>query len=144
MVPGASRWSPFNAGEIAGYALAECDVSGWRTVTVPAGFEACGPGLATYQGFGWFQRTFTVPAGWEGRRMLLSFAAVNFQASVWLNGQLLGEHADAFLPFTFPVEGVVRHDAENVLVVRVDGAPRPGEVPGAEHGWRPSAASCAK
>ena len=90
---------PFNAGEIAGYAREDCDVSGWRTVGVPSGFESCGPGLATYQGFGWFQRTFTVPAGWEGRRILLCFAGVNFQAAVWLNGQLLGEHHGRLSPF---------------------------------------------
>ena len=43
----------------------------------------------------WYRRTFEVPAGWNGKRVLLHFGAVDWEATVWVNGKEVGEHRAA-------------------------------------------------
>lgn len=38
----------------------------------------------------WYKRTFTVPAGWNGRRVQLNFGASDWQTTVWVNGRQAG------------------------------------------------------
>jgi len=40
-----------------------------------------------------YERNFTVPASWEGQRVLLHFDAVDHQATVFVNGREVGTHA---------------------------------------------------
>jgi len=44
---------------------------------------------------GWYRRTITVaaaPDGVEDRALILYFGAVDYQATVWVNGQWVDEH----------------------------------------------------
>lgn len=34
----------------------------------------------------WYERSFTIPLKWSGRRVLLHFGAVDWRADVWVNG----------------------------------------------------------
>src|SRR6185503_10129 len=34
----------------------------------------------------WYHRTFTLPAGWSGKQVLLHFGAVDWEATVFING----------------------------------------------------------
>jgi GNAT superfamily N-acetyltransferase len=106
-------------------------------VTLPASFGQCLPVLESYEGEGWFRRRFVVPADWRGRRVALRFAAVNYRAAVWVNGEPVGEHADGFLPFEFEAQRLLRWGEENLIAVRADNVRRPGEVPGLQRGWLP-------
>ena len=38
----------------------------------------------------WYRRTFQLPPDWTGSRILLHFQAVDWQATVTVNGQKLG------------------------------------------------------
>src|SRR5437899_4409548 len=40
----------------------------------------------------WYRRTFEVPAGWKGKRVLLHFGAVDWEAAVFVNGKGIGTH----------------------------------------------------
>ena len=51
----------------------------------------------------WYRRTFELPAAWAQRRVLLHFGAVDWAATVWLNGTKLGEHAGGYDAFSFDV-----------------------------------------
>ncbi len=127
---------PADEGEAAGYFRADCDARFWREVRLPADFEACHPALDAYEGAGWFRRVVTVPETWRDKRVTLNFEGVNYHATVWVNGQCVGEHRDPFLPFDFAIRDVLDFDGANVIVVRVDNTRRPGEVPGLQRGWR--------
>ncbi len=50
-------------------------------------------------------------------------------ATVYLNGERLGEHRGGYTPFTIELTGHVRWDAENVLAVEVDSTERPDIPP---------------
>ncbi|HNS51746.1 MAG TPA: glycoside hydrolase family 2 TIM barrel-domain containing protein [Anaerolineae bacterium] len=51
----------------------------------------------------WYRRTFRVPEEWCGRRIVLHFGAVDWEATVWVNGQKAGSHRGGYLPFCFDV-----------------------------------------
>ena len=53
----------------------------------------------------WYRRTFEVPAdeAWQDKRTLLHFGAVDWDCTVWVNGEEVGNHQGGFDPFTFDV-----------------------------------------
>ncbi|WP_432752243.1 sugar-binding domain-containing protein [Streptomyces sp. JL2001] len=52
----------------------------------------------------WYKRTFTVPAGWNGRRVQLNFGASDWRTTVWVNGQQAGAvHSGGFDAFRFDI-----------------------------------------
>ena len=127
---------PHGDGEQLGFWKTDFDARLWREVMVPSCFEASGPNLDCYEGIGWYRRTFRLPATWQFHRVAVRFEAVNYRAKVWLNGQLLGQHADGFLPFEFEIGKQARWDGDNILVVAVDNTPYDEDVPGRHVGWR--------
>ncbi len=65
----------------------------------------------------WYRRTFEVPYKWLGRRVLLHFGAVDFEATVWVNGQEVGRHRGGYDAFTFDITDALKQSGENELVV---------------------------
>ena len=76
----------------------------------------------------WYQRDFTIPSEWKGKRVLLHFGAVDWKTDVWVNGIKVGKHTGGFTPFSFDVTGALQH-GKNRLIVRVwdptDKGPQP-------------------
>jgi beta-galactosidase/beta-glucuronidase len=65
----------------------------------------------------WCRRTFQLPPKWSGKRILLNFGAVDWEARVWVNGRLMGEHRGGYDPFSFDVTAVLKKDDwQEVLV----------------------------
>lgn len=66
----------------------------------------------------WYERTFSVPAKWNGQRVLLHFGAVDWKADVWVNGVAVGGHSGGYTPFEFDITNALKK-GENTLRVRV-------------------------
>ncbi len=104
--------------------LSACDTipnvrqTGWDAVNVPAPWQAQFEDLRDRGGVGWYRRTFETPESWTGEQsVLLRFGAVDYHASVWLNGVFLGDHEGGYLPFDFDVGDILQ--PRNDLTVRV-------------------------
>ena len=67
---------------------------------------------------GHYRRSFELPAGWEGRRTLLTLDGVDAAYHLWVNGRPAGYATDSRLPSTFDVSEAVR-PGTNVVAVRV-------------------------
>ncbi len=67
----------------------------------------------------WYRRTFAIPEKWAGQRVLLHFGAVDWEATVWVNGKELGTHKGGYDGFSFDVTDALKAGAENELIVRV-------------------------
>ena len=67
----------------------------------------------------WYSRSFEVPAEWRDDRLLLHFGAVDWHASVYVNGELAGEHKGGYTPFSFDVTGLLVDGPEQDLSVSV-------------------------
>ncbi|QDU88258.1 Beta-galactosidase [Pirellulimonas nuda] len=68
----------------------------------------------------WYQRTFDYKPQ-QGRKLLLNFEAVDYAATVMVNGKQVGRHVGGNLPFSFDITSAVS-PGENTLVVRVTDA----------------------
>ncbi|MBR6548424.1 MAG: hypothetical protein IKT68_02675 [Clostridia bacterium] len=71
---------------------------------------------------GFYHRMVQVPAEAVGNRIFLRFEAVAFHCKFYLNGQLLAETMEGFLPIELEITDYVRFDAENELVVACESA----------------------
>ena len=97
----------------------------WREAHVPSPWQAEFSDLVDTFGRAIYIRKFTLPAGWAGRELALRFGAVSYFCEVLFNGQVLGTHEGAFLPFEFVLPAdLVRQ--ENQIEVRVT-------MPSADH-----------
>jgi beta-galactosidase/beta-glucuronidase len=67
----------------------------------------------------WYRRTVTIPSEWAGREVLLHFQAVDYDATIWVNGTEVGRHRGGFTPFACDLKGVVTPGEEATIVVRV-------------------------
>ncbi len=65
-----------------------------------------------------YKRVFRLPDV-PHQRVRLRFEAVDYFASVWVNGQFVGEHEGNFAPFEFDVTRFIQPQQENTLMVRV-------------------------
>jgi hypothetical protein len=66
----------------------------------------------------WYRRTVEIPANWKGKRVMLHFQAVDWEATVWVNGKELGTHRGMSDPFSFDITDALK-EGKNELVVRV-------------------------
>ena len=97
-------------------------------IAVPASWNDQFSDSRDYLGLGWYQTHFTIPWGWDSKKIFIRFGSVNYLATVWLNGKLIGQHEGGHLPFEFDITEHVQSD-NNHLVVCVDGALAPDRVP---------------
>jgi hypothetical protein len=88
-------------------------------VLVPFPVESALSGVMKRADRLWYRRTFTVPAAWSGKRLLLHFGAVDWEATVWVNGKELGQHRGGYDGFSFDITEVLKPDAEQELIVGV-------------------------
>jgi beta-galactosidase/beta-glucuronidase len=97
----------------------------WRTAEVPMPWQAQFDDLRLANGVAWYRRRFdyAIPPGGAapipgGTVAILHFGAVDYFATVWLNGRELGSHEGGYLPFEFDVTAALV-EGENELVLRV-------------------------
>ena len=67
----------------------------------------------------WYRRTFTVPRGWQKQRVLLHFGAVDWEATVFVNGRELGTHRGGYDAFSFDITDALKPGGEQEIVVSV-------------------------
>lgn len=66
----------------------------------------------------WYRREVEIPGQWKGQKVLLHFQAVDYDATVWVNGKEVGRHRGGFTPFTCDLDGVAEPGEKAVIVVR--------------------------
>ena len=70
----------------------------------------------------WYRRSLVLPECMQGRRILLHFGAVDFEAGVYVNGEMAGTHRGGYTPFTLDITPFLK-DGENDLCVSVTDLP---------------------
>ena len=129
-----NRWGFFlNAKPQQPEDLIEYDFDKAPTMQVPGDWNTQDERLFFYEGTVWFKRSFE----WHqkaGRRTLLYFGAVNYEAHVYVNGKQAGHHVGGFTPFNMDVTDLLK-DGENVLIVKVDNKRKAENVPTLIFDW---------
>lgn len=79
-------------------------------------------GLKNYVGKAWHETTFKIPGVLQkGHKIWLRVGAADHKATVWLNGEFVGEHEGGYMPFELDLtHSLAKEGAENHLVMCVD------------------------
>jgi hypothetical protein len=107
------------------------DVPFDRRLTVPGAWQTADPDLARYAGVIWYRTTLQLPADWPlDACIAVSFGAVDYRATVFLDGVLVGDHEGGYDPFEVEL-ATIHGGEEHILVVRVED---PSADPDRPHG----------
>ncbi len=103
-----------------------------RTIIVPFCPESklSGVGYTDFIEDMWYHRKITVPSAWAGRRAILHFGAVDYEAEIYIDGKTVGTHFGGTVSFEFDITPYVTPGAEHDLVVRVHDSTRGAGQPG--------------
>ncbi len=126
----------FHLGDEAAAKTPAFDDSSWRTLDVPHDWSVEGPFTPPpdgeketgffQHGIGWYRKSFTLPPGTAGRKVIVEFDGVYMNSEVWINGELLGRRPYGFIGFRYDLTDSLKTDGTaNVLSVRVDDSAEP-------------------
>jgi len=119
---------PKDKGDVVEYSF-----DGSPTLAIPGDWNSQDPKLELYEGTVWMRQRFTA-APKEGKRYILHFGAVNYEAHVYLNGRKLGTHKGGFTPFQFEVTGKLKAGQNNVIV-KADNTRHQDAIPTVSTDW---------
>lgn len=99
----------------------------WTKIPVPSCWETEGFGTYNYghdrdmaAETGSYKTSFTIPAGWRGKRIFIVFEGSMTDTSVKVNGRSAGPlHQGSFYAFRHEITKLVRMNGENLLEVEV-------------------------
>lgn len=111
------------------------DDSQWRSLTLPhdwsieqdfdlgSGDDHTGGGQGRLPGGkGWYRKYFTLPRSYDGKRVNIDFDGVYLDSYIYVNGKLVGNYPEGYVPFSFDITDYVVCDGvtENVIAVSVN------------------------
>lgn len=129
-----------DAGLGSGWHLGETPLSDRIVVPFPPESPASGIGDSAFHRVAWYRRMIepeqlrAAGLGDDAPRVVLHFGAVDFRASVWANGHLLGSHEGGQTPFSFELPEDL-FDGTIALVVRVEDDPHDVSQPRGKQDW---------
>ncbi|MFJ3529978.1 LamG-like jellyroll fold domain-containing protein [Streptomyces sp. NPDC090132] len=126
-------WKNLNGPwEFAGAKAGEKPVFGKKLgerITVPFPVESQLSGLERHEDHMFYRKLVTVPKNWSvkgdkhgkggSNRLKLNFGAVDYQATVWVNGKQVAEHTGGYTSFTADITDAVKGSGEQEIVVAV-------------------------
>ncbi|HVX84094.1 MAG TPA: glycoside hydrolase family 2 TIM barrel-domain containing protein [Phycisphaerae bacterium] len=105
--------------------------SSWERVDVPQDWAILGPFTADAptggaggfapSGVSWYRKSFSLPAGAEGKHVFIDFDGVMANSDVWVNGFHLGKRPYGYSSFQYELTGHLNPAGQaNVIAVRTD------------------------
>lgn len=114
------RLDPGNIGRTNGWFKSNQISDVWQSVTVPHTWQIAQES-AEYFGTAWYRRLLEVPEDWTDQTVRIEFEAVFHSASVWLNGNEIGQHLrKGYTAFEFDITRFLQPGRDNLLVVMVN------------------------
>lgn len=123
------------------------DAGGWRApaevawsdrIRIPFSPETPASGIGNtglYRAC-WYRRRFEAPLPSGGQRLFLRFCAVDYSASVWVNGAWVGGHRGGYTPFGFDITGLIDPSGSCEVVVRAEDDPHDLAKPRGKQDWQ--------
>lgn len=106
-------------------------------ILVPFPIESALSGVGKHVERLTYETSFEVPADWRGQRVWLRFGAVDWQATVAVNGKKIGEHQGGYDPFGFDITDALRADGAQQLQVEVFDPTDSGTQPAGKQHLKP-------
>jgi beta-galactosidase/beta-glucuronidase len=108
-----------------------------KQINVPFAPESPSSGIGEtgYSRRCWYRRRFDLPGQDAGGRWILHFGAVDWMATVWINGSYVGSHEGGYVPFSFDLSELVQ-GGNCEIVVRTDDDPHDLAKPRGKQDWQ--------
>ena len=135
------KWYETPAGRSTTFFQPQTDDSDWGTMPVPGIWEVNGYGDPLYVNIGYcwkgqfennppyvpveknhvgqYRNTFTIPADWAGKQILLHIGSATSNIRVWINGKEVGYSQDSKLEARFDVTKFVKTGEENLFAFEI-------------------------
>ena len=89
------------------------------SILVPFPIESALSGVMKCADRLYYRRTFSLPSAWSGKRVLIHFGGVDWEARVHVNGTKAGTHRGGYDPFSFDITELLKPGTEQELLVGV-------------------------
>ncbi len=90
----------------------------------------------------WYQRSIAIPETWDGKMILLNFGAVDYDATIFIDGKKVGRHCGAGSSFSIDITKFVKAGSSANLVIQVKDNLRGGKQPGGKQSTGYYSAGC--
>lgn len=113
-----------------------------QSIQVPFTFqsELSGIGDTGFHDLVWYRKSIEVPSDWKGKRTILHFGAVDYTATVWINGKWAAFHEGGHTPFQADITELLEAD-HNEIVLRVEDYSQDVTLPRGKQYWKEDSAS---
>lgn len=93
-----------------------------QDICVPFAYQSSRSGIQdhAYHPILWYATTFMLSDSLSADDIHLCFGAVDYRATVWVNGIRVGEHVGGYTPFRFSVGHLLCRHTPNTVVLRVE------------------------
>lgn len=107
------------------------------TIQVPFAPETPASGINDTGFFNacWYRRRIDTPDS-DGGRLILHFEAVDYVATVWVNGRRAVHHVGGYTPFAADITDLLVPDAQQEIVVRAEDDPHDLAKPRGKQDWQ--------
>lgn len=82
--------------------------------------ELSGIGYKGFMDAVWYRRDIVLPKEMQGKRIILHFGAVDHDATVFINGEKVGEHHGGYTPFAFDITDKLNGIDDYITVLAQD------------------------
>jgi len=108
-----------------------------QEITVPFSPEAPASGIGDTGLYDacWYRRLVELPCPEPGRRVILHFGAVDYAATVWVNGSVVVRHRGGYTPFKADITDVLGPSGVQEIVVRAEDPPDDLAKPRGKQDW---------
>jgi beta-galactosidase/beta-glucuronidase len=112
------------------------------SIQVPYCFQSKLSGIAdtAFHDVIWYRRSIEIPATWRSRRVLLNFGAIDYEATVWVNGAQAGFHRGGHVPFAVDITDHLKA-RDNEIIVRAWDPSVDLTLPRGKQYWQPRSQS---
>ncbi len=100
-----------------------------QPIAVPGSWNEQIVGERNYLGHSWYETEAFIPRHWQNQRVLIRIGSAVYAAKIWVNGQEVGEHEGAHLPFAFEINNYVKWGDRNRITIDVENILKNDRVP---------------
>ncbi|MGP4041074.1 glycoside hydrolase family 2 protein [Gracilibacillus sp. D59] len=93
-----------------------------QQITVPFSYqsELSGIGISEFHDLVWYKKEVEIPNKWNNKRVILHFGAIDYYASIWINGQHVLDHEGGHVPFSVEITDQLLDNRAEIVVRAMD------------------------
>ncbi len=93
----------------------------WGNISVPHSWNSDAYTAKNYyRGAAWYRKTIFIPQTESDKQLFIRWEGVNHSASVYINGQFIGQHKGGYTSFTFDITAYCKFGEDNIIAVKAD------------------------